>query len=336
MRTNFSGLWDAAADAAAGAGGGASAATQAGATGASTAAVGAGTGAGAAAAAQPGPWHTEFFRPDGGINRDTFARMPEAYRGLGDGELKNVHTADDFLKKYHNLSTLAGKKALAPLPADATAEVIAERNALLRAVNGVPEKPDGYGLTRPDDFPEAAWNTEAATEAAAIMHKHNIPPGAAKELVASQMRHAQAGMKAQADFETKWFAEQDNAFREAMTKENVAVDKGTELAIRTARTFGVDPDAPIFKNAAVRAMLYKVGVAVGEPRLVTGSNGTGAGGKTPGQLAQDIVHNTKSEKYDAYWKPGHAQNKAVRQEVAALWTEQSRLDELAVAQGAKR
>lgn len=326
MRTNFFGLMDDAAGAAGG-GAGASAAVQAGAAGAAAAGGAAATGGGAAG--QPAPWHTEFFKPDGALNRDVFGRLPEQYRTMGEGELKNVHTAEDFLKKVHNLSSLAGKKALAPLPSDASPELVAERNALLRVVNGVPDKPDGYGIARPDDFPEAAWNAEAATAAAAIMHKYNVPPAAAKELVASQMQHARTQMKAQADMEAKWFADQDTAFQAEMAKAGVASDKGLELALRTARTFGVDPESPIFKNAAVRAMLYKVGVAVGEPRLVTGTDAAGAGQKSPGQLADEITHNKKNEDYEAYWNPGHAQNKAVKQRVLALREEQARLDELA-------
>ncbi len=118
-------------DAAPAAGGGAAAAPAA---GAAPLAAGAAAGtppatpaAGAAAPAAvvpvvpPGHWGADWLKPDGTVNGAAFDRAPEHLRGLRDGELKNAKTLEDVMTKMTHLATLAGKKGLAPLPADVPA-----------------------------------------------------------------------------------------------------------------------------------------------------------------------------------------------------------------------
>ncbi len=311
-------------DAAPAAGGGAAAAPAA---GAAPLAAGAAAGtppatpaAGAAAPAAvvpvvpPGHWGADWLKPDGTVNGAAFDRAPEHLRGLRDGELKNAKTLEDVMTKMTHLATLAGKKGLAPLPADAKPEVVAERNALLRSINGVPDKPEDYGIAKPADLPDAAWNEDAAKSFTAIAHKWNIPPGAVKEIVGEQAKLAVGQLAAQANYEKEFFEGQERDFKTALEKEGTPYDKAMDLATRTAKTFGLDPESPMFKNAQVRLMLKNIGVAIGEPRLVTGGAGDQAAAGDRAK-AEAIIHDKTNPEYAIYHDGTHPQNRVVKEKV---------------------
>ena len=298
---------EAAAGGDAGAGGGGGTALAAGAPGTTA----------PAAAAAPAPYYSDFFGKDGAINHSAFERMPEPLRGLTP-TLQNIKTADDFMGKFAHLNTLAGRKGLAPLPADAKPEDVAAQQAILRAVNGVPEKPEGYGFQRPEDLPETAWDAENAKAAAAIMHKHNISPAAAKELVELQTSLVKGNLAAQQKYEQDFFAQQENDFRAALQKDGQDYDKTMVLVGQVAQRFGMPADAPMLKNAQVRLMLAQVGKAIGESAVVTGQ-GTGGDTRSDRAQADDITHNKSNPDYAAYWDANHPKNAEVKARVVALY-----------------
>ncbi len=267
-----------------------------------------------AAGTPPGHWGADWLKPDGTVNGAAFDRAPEHLRGLRDGELKNVKTLEDVMTKLSHLATLVGKKGLAPLPADAKPEVVAERNALLRSINGVPDKPEDYGIAKPADLPDAAWNEDAAKSFTAIAHKWNIPPGAVKEIVGEQAKLAVGQLAAQANYEKEFFEGQERDFKTALEKEGTPYDKAMDLATRTAKTFGLDPESPMFKNAQVRLMLKNIGVAIGEPRLVTGATGDQAAAGDRAK-AEAIIHDKTNPEYAIYWDASHPQNAAVKAKI---------------------
>lgn len=313
---NFSPLFEAAAagvagvlDAAGATGAAATSTTGAAATGAVA------TAAQTAATTPTGHWSSFWLKPDGTIDHTAFARAPEQLRGLADGELKNSKDIEGVLTKMQHLATLAGKKGLAPLPADAKPEVVAERNVLLRSINGVPEKPEDYGITKPADLPDAAWSADAAKSFVAIAHKHNVSPAAVKEIIAEQAKLAMAGVGAQETASKEYFAGQEQAFKDALNKEGVPYDKALDLATRAAKTFGIDPAGSEFAHASVRLMLHKVAVALGEPRLVTGATGDASGGLGDRAKAEAIIHDKTNPEFAIYWDAAHPQNNAVKQKV---------------------
>lgn len=281
------------------------------------------TGTPPAAPVATGPWYADWLKTDGTVNPAAYERLPEHLRHLGPS-LANAKSIDDVMLKMAHLNTLAGKKGLAPLPADAPANVKAERDALMRSINGVPEKPEGYGITKPKDLPDALWNGEYVNEAAKILHAHNAPPSAVAQLVQLSLKEGQKQMAAQASYEAEFFRQQEQKIAEGFQQQGIPTEKGLDLASRTAQRFGIDPkENPIFKNADVVMMLHKVGIAIGEPNLVTGE-GAAPDVQSDAAKAEDIIHNKANPEYAIYWNGGHPQNRAVKEKVQAWLASASR------------
>lgn len=303
---------------------GAAAAPAAGAAAApgAAAALGAAAPAPGAAAAPVTPWSTDYFK-DGKINRDAYGRMPEGLRTLADGELKNIETPDQLMEKVKNLSALAGRKALAPLGANATPEERQAQDAILHTVMGAPEKPEGYGFKRPDNLPEAAWDDGYAKTIQGVLYKHHASPALAAELVAAQTAQVQLNLQAQQQYETQYFKGEDDAFRAELGKQGLDYDKTLAMVTRAAGNFGMAADAPMLRNSGVRMLMLKVAQSIGEAKFVGGESGA-ANLKSAGAEAQDITSNKDNPEYKIYWagmhgNPENARAGEVREKVAKLW-----------------
>lgn len=206
-----------------------------------------------------------------------------------------------------NLANLAGKKGLEPLPKDAPKELVEERQALMRKLNNVPEKPDGYGIKKPDGVPDDQWNPEYVGGVLGILHKHNASPELVQELT-----------KFDGEFASKLHAGGEAAQAQALTKERetlqtefgAGLSAKLNLAARAAKTLGLDPDNdPMFRTAAgVKAML-KVAEMVSEDRLVSGEGGADFG-KSDREKALDIVNNPANPLHKAFHDPEHPQHQA--------------------------
>ncbi len=281
------------------------------------------TGTPAGAPVNTSPWYSDWLKADGAVNPAAYERLPDHLKHLAPS-LKNAKTVDDVMVQFAHANLLAGKKGLAPLPADAPANVVAERNALIRSIQGVPDKPEGYGIAQPADLPDALWNGAYVGEAAKILHAHNAPPSAVKALVELSVAEGRKQMAEQANYEVAFFKQQEQRIAEQFQLDGIPVEKGMDLAARTAQRFGIDPEKnPIFKNADVVLMLQRVGVAIGEPNLVTGQVG-GPEAIDNQARAEDIMHNKANPEYAIYWNGGHPQNRAVKAKVAAFMEAASR------------
>lgn len=263
------------------------------------------------------PFYKDWIKPDGSLNKDAYARLPDHVKHLS-STMERYPTVEAFLTGIANLQTLAGKKGLAPLPANAPAEVVAERNALLRSINGAPEKPDGYGIQRPQDIPETAWDDAVVKKSAEVFHKYNATPQMVKELVAIQAESTKQQIKAQEAYTAQFFAAQDKAFGEAVRASGESLEAASDLASRTALRLGIDPTTnPVFKNADLRMALVKAGRMIGEDKFVSG--------ETKGNVisdyaaaAKDIVSNKSNPEHAAYWDGNHPMNKSVKEKVYSL------------------
>lgn len=102
----------------------------------------------------------------------TFAKYPnpfEALAGLGNANKK-----------------LSERQVSGPPPEGSTPEVIEAYNAKVRQITGAPDKPEGYGLAKPENLPAGMeWNQGFADKVTAIAHKHAASPVLLKELAAA-------------------------------------------------------------------------------------------------------------------------------------------------------
>lgn len=255
---------------------------------------------------QPGtggdPWFVGLWDKTGKIDPKRFDALPEGLKAHKE-QFAKYQTADAFFHGIANLANLAGKKGLQPLPKDAPKEIVEERAALMRQLNRTPEKPDGYGVTKPKDMPDEHWNGEYVGGVLGILHKHAASPELVQELVKFDLEAAgkvRAG--GEANYQT-YLASQG----EALKKEFGADYEGKlSLAQRAAKTAGLDLEDPqIGNNAAVIIALSKLGSMISEDRLVTGDGDGGKGGMSDRDKARDIVMNAGNPLHEAYHKPDH-------------------------------
>ena len=316
-----------------GAGGGAGggdAAAQAAAAAAAAAKGGGGAGGGddaaaraaaeaAAAAAKPKPFFVGLYDAEGKIDKTALDRLPDALKAHKDTFAK-YDTVEALLNGFGNAHSLASKKALLPLPANASPEVIAERKAHLDQLNNVPKDPKGYGIARPQDLPEQFWSQEGADKFAALAQKHSISPAAVKELLGLQLELTQGELAKGAAAETAFYTKQDQDFALAVQKNGMDLDKAADLAIRGAKGLGLDPGSPIFKNAQVRMVALRAAELISEEKLITG-DAAAAAGAAGNELAQarDIMQNPQNPLYKAWHDPTDPQHEAAKDRQNALY-----------------
>lgn len=281
----------------------------------------------------PAAWHSDFIKADGTINHTSLDRLPDDLKPLA-ASLANIKDANGLFKKIENLSTLAGKKGLAALPPNAPPEAVAERNTLMKAINGVPDTIQGYNITKPADIPDFAWNQKATDAALGVALKYNIPPAAVKEWSDSQAAAVKEQVATLQADETKFFQDQNTAFLTALQKDGIPVDKANDMVTRAAEKFGMAADSPMLKYADVRLMLQRAAVATMEPRIVTGEQQPQPGGVDLAKTVEDITKNPANPKYAAYWNKGdkgapHKDNRAVVNEVLTMQAEIARQEQAA-------
>ncbi len=284
---------------------------------------GAGTGGGAAgteggagnnAGTGQDPFYVGLWDKSGKINKAAFDKLPDGLKAYKDTFAK-YDTAEAFFHGVGNLVNLAGKKGLQPLPADAPEAVKAERAALMRTLNNVPEKIEGYGVKKPDGLPDDQWNPEYVNGILGVLHKHNASPELVKELVALDAQSATA-MRAQGE-----------AAKQAAYKQEVATlqkefgaefGKKIDLAARAARTLGLDPnDASVFGNAKVVSAFARMAEMVSEDRLVNGDASAGFS-KGDREKALDIINNAANPLHTAYHNTADPRHKQAVDQVTAF------------------
>lgn len=256
------------------------------------------------------PWFGSLIASDGALNHKAWEQAPEHLRSL-QGTLGKYKTFEDAMLGVQHLSTLAGKKALEPLPEGASAEAVAERSALLRKVLGVPEDIKAYGFTRPQEVPEGLWNQEYTDKMAKLMQENNVPPSAAKALFAAEMEKTREQIAHVQAAEAEFFAKQDKDYRAGVTTIGMDEAEANALAERAAKTYGVDTTSPIFRNAQVKLALAQVGRAMGESKLVS-ADSSSAGAQSDLERATSIVKDKSNPNYAAYWDSSNSRHKEVK------------------------
>jgi hypothetical protein len=280
------------------------------------------TAEGSPPAANTSPWYSDWQKPDGTINPESFKRLPEDIRWAGE-PLSKYNTAEDLVRGFANLTTLVGKKGLIPLPANSSPEAIAERKALLDGINGVPKTGKDYGLTRPSDVPEQAWDAGYVEKVSDWAQKHSIGPAAMKELLSGVVAPQVKGQLANAETQrTTFLANEDRLFEEQIGKDALTRDKADALAERGATDLGFDLAVPaqagLLKYAAVKLAMVKHALSVGEDAYVAGEGAKGEGGDAFA-LAQDAASNPANPFYAPLYDSQHPQHAMAKEKVDQLF-----------------
>jgi hypothetical protein len=262
---------------------------------------------------------TKSFRegwigPDGKIDKSVYDRLPDHLKPHAD-LFKRYDKDEDILGALAHQASLVGKKGLMPLPPGASDKDKAEFNARIREIMRVPEKPEGYGLKRPENVPAELWNDDYAKGVSEIAHKHNVSPDALSELA-----------KFDSEFAVKSHGASQAQIQKQLDEGKAALQsewagdfgKNVSLAARAARTAGLDPEThPAFRNADVVKAFAKFGAMVSSDSLVSGEGAGNTGGDDT-QKALDIINNKANPLNAAYWNDQDPQHTHAKSQVEAF------------------
>jgi hypothetical protein len=221
--------------------------------------------------AAPAAW--TWAKEDGSFSEGWVDKLPENLRGHA--ALKVMPSVIDLAKSYVETKSMVGKKLEAP-GEGATPEQLAS----WRKVVGAPETPEGYlgesKSLRPDAIPETLWDGNSEKAFLALAHKHNLPPGAVKEILGFYGESLTKGVQMSAEAEAAHLTAETGKLREAWGTE---FDSQLGLASRVAKTAGLDPATnPIFADAEVVKAFAKLGKMFSETSLVAGDTSSSASG----------------------------------------------------------
>jgi hypothetical protein len=238
------------------------------------------TAATTSAASTADPYYRDLIGSDGSINHKSLERLPEHVKGVSP-LLQNCKTLDDVFMRYEQANNLASKKALAPLLPNAPKELVAERKALLDAMNGVPKEPKDYGIAKPKDLPDRVWHQGLADFAANWAHKWSVGGNALKELIDGNLGFVKGQLDHQAQEETQFWAKEQKVFEDWTTTKGLAADRATALLEKAVVGLGLDPkdkQTEIWlKSALTRRTLIEHAISTGDDNSAAPSGGGGEG-----------------------------------------------------------
>ncbi len=250
----------------------------------------------------PEPYYKDLFQSDGGVNTKALDRLPDHLKGVR-SLLERQKNIDGILQSWEHSNTLASRKALAPIAADAPEPVRAERKALLDTINGVPAAAKDYGIARPQDFPEAHWDQPLADKFTEWAHKNSVSPAAAKELIGVQMEAVKGQLTQQSQYEQDFWNKEQQTFDGIIKQANIPSDRAASLVEKGAIALGLDltneRTKTFLKGSDARLMAMRHAIAIGEDSFVQGD--AKASENDPEAQASDIVHNKANPLYEQYW-----------------------------------
>lgn len=318
-------LMDAASggDGAGSGGGGSGGAQGAGNAQGGAAAAGAGTG-GAQGGAQNGntatlgtAWWQNWVKPDGSFDHAAIDKAPDAIKPLRD-TLGRFTKFDDLIDSYGHQRKMLSGKGLLPIRPDATEAEKAAHRDTLRKLQGVPAKPEDYGLQRPAEMDEGLWDEEFASSMAKVMHEADFSPA-----------QAQAVFKAWNEYITKTVqateGDQSKAAQAKLQEDNAVLDREfglnrpqmERLAVRGALSGGLDPNSDLFKEPHVRILCARFARMVSEDKLVAHPDGQG-GMQTAQQQLDDMMNNKANPLNAPLWDNGHPMHEQAKQRFDVL------------------
>lgn len=248
--------------------------------------------------APDGPWHSRIFTPEGAFAPKWQDALPDEF---ADDRAMLAQFGDfkTMTKALRDNMTAARAKTdgMVKVPG---AEATDEERAAFFAALGRPEKPEGYGLTKPEKLPDGVeWDEGMSGKFAEVAHKIGLTPAQAAAL---------------RDFQLSYVGEQAAASRNAtlaaMEAEKAelkktfgdGIGKAVESAQRLAQTNGFnpeifDPQSANFWGVEALAFASKMAGQLGEGKLLPGAAVTNM---SPAMLAQDIMTNPENPDYKRY------------------------------------
>jgi hypothetical protein len=239
--------------------------------------------------------------------------LPEDLRA--DRSLEGIRDLRGLASGYVNAQKLIGQKTINAIPGDdATPE---QRQSFMRAL-GVPEKPEDYGLKKPEKLPEGmAYNDELQKEFAGKAHELGFTAKQAQGLLewfngkgvgefeTMQQRMGERRTQAETELKKEW---------------GKAYDGNLELANRVIRDLGV---AEILKaegldnSPELAKMFVAIAKRTGEDTNIKAA-GSGNMLMSPGDAKQKIS-GMQNDRNNPYWQADHPNHQAAVDEMARLF-----------------
>jgi hypothetical protein len=222
-------------------------------------------GGGTAVAPSPDHSSTSAFSPDGKLGKGWWNQLGDEFAPHA-GRAATFKDVGGLFKSY--VHALASKPSL---PGESASD---DDVAAWRTIAGVPETPEDYGLTAPDEMPEdLEFNEAAVARVAAVAHKHHVSAAAMKALLNEQV--AIAGERA-AEYREMAEAQKRDAEDQLIRewKGDFEGNKSTvrHLASRLAESAGI-PDGPelqsLANNPTFARMLLQASKLFGEDKTRT-------------------------------------------------------------------
>lgn len=144
------------------------------------------------------PWHASISAPDkpGELAPDWWLKAPEEERSEW-ARYKDAKTPIDIALKAtarvkEAQTELRNKKATdAGLPVKPEGDAATpEAVAAYYEARGLPKDPTGYGLTKPEGFPDALWNDAESAAYAKFFHEHEFSPAQVKAVAEFTQQNA--------------------------------------------------------------------------------------------------------------------------------------------------
>lgn len=238
-----------------------------------------------APAPEPAPPPAALIGPDGKFAENWFLQLGDDFAPHAD-DLKKFTNIRDFVTSYKYF-----QKGGVEYPGDAAPAQAIER---FRKVAGVPETPDGYGLTAENvKLPEGmTFDAELATAVAQAAHKTHTPPAAVaaivgtfNELLAKRTAEAQSAQLAEQK------AAQDDLVKAWGGNFQLNASTVRHLTGKLADLAGVMPDDPAIATLANTPTFAKIMLTVAnltsEDRIATPAHFTDL--KSPAQRIEEIT-----------------------------------------------
>jgi hypothetical protein len=251
-----------------------------------------------AGALPPADFRTHFNEKGEFTNPDWHKSM-----GLPEGFSK-FKTVDGALKSYANLENAMRSSNKVAIPGENASK---EEVALFRSKIGVPDKPEGYEIARPDGIPEELWGTERVAAYQAKAHELGLSTKQAQELAKWQAEQLGGDFKANTEALTK---SRDAAIADLKKDWGANYDANVALAEKGAAASGLTGDVlkanPELSNnphfiRAMQAVALKLGEDKGAGGDIRQQGGGGLAINTPEAAAAEIskIRNDPNHAYNS-------------------------------------